>query len=155
MASTDDAPLEVDVGKGEPSRLLIEIALRPESLALPSPTGDAAEVRRAIRDGFHDLLMQVEIERLARQASPPRSSTRRWIGRAVGFVISASIGSAVTGLLATAQAPRPYAVGSLTPPSIESAPPGEVARPDSQSAGAPSARAAPSSGPARFGLREE
>jgi hypothetical protein len=51
-----DASLEAVIDKGEPSRLLIEIALRPASLARPAPAYDPGEVQRAIRDGFREVL---------------------------------------------------------------------------------------------------
>jgi hypothetical protein len=156
-AGKDYPALEAEAGKGEPARLLIEIALRPPSL--PALACDPGEVQRAIRDGFREVLTQRELERLAEIANPPRSRARRWIGRAFAFVISAAVGSAATLLLSASHAPRPYAVGLLTPPPGDSRPSSEVARPDSQSAGAPAASSArpsaPSAGPARFGLNQQ
>ena len=83
MLVKDYASLEAVIDKGEPSRLLIEIALRPASLAGPAPAYDPGEVQRAIRDGFREVLAQVELERLARTTKPPKSRARRWFGRAV------------------------------------------------------------------------
>ena len=76
----DYATLEAVVDKAEPSRLLIEIALRPAFLAGPAPACDAGEVQRAIRDGFREVLAQVEPERLAGTTKPPKSWARRWFG---------------------------------------------------------------------------
>ena len=56
MLVKDYASLEAVIDKGEPSRLLIEIALRPASLAGPVPAYDPGEVQRAIRDGFREAL---------------------------------------------------------------------------------------------------
>ena len=86
MLVKDYASLEAVIDKGEPSRLLIEIALRPASLAGPVPAYDPGEVQRAIRDGFREVLAQVELERLARTTKPPKSRARRWFGRAVVFM---------------------------------------------------------------------
>ena len=69
MLIKDYASLEAVMDKGEPSRLLIEIALRPASLTGPVPAYDPGEVQRAIRDGFREVLAQVELERLARTRS--------------------------------------------------------------------------------------
>ena len=149
MASNDFATLEVDVIKGAPSRLLIEIALRPD-FTLSAFARDPDEARRAIRDGFRDALTEVDFERLSRRPNPPRSWARQWAGRTFAFAFAAAIGAGATVLLGAAHVPRSYAVGSLAP--TESAPPSEVARPDSQSTGAPAARAAPAAGPAKFGL---
>ena|SRR5208337_621640 len=72
MLVKDYASLEAGIGKGEPSRLLIEIALRPASLAGPRPACDLGEVQRAIREGFREVLAQVDREPLARPATPPK-----------------------------------------------------------------------------------
>src|SRR5271157_348820 len=72
-----DATLEAGIDKGEPSRLLIEIALRPAFLAGPGPAYDPGEVQRAIRDGFREVLAQVELERPARTTNPPKSRAPR------------------------------------------------------------------------------
>ena len=90
MLIKDYASLEAGIDKGEPSRLLIEIALRPASLAGPVPAYDPGEVQRAIRDGFREVLTQVELERLARTTKPPKSRARRWFGRAFAFMVCAA-----------------------------------------------------------------
>ena len=72
-----DATIEGVVDKGEPSRLLIEIALRPALLAGPVPAYEPREVQQAIREGFLEVLAQVELERLARTTKPPKSRARR------------------------------------------------------------------------------
>ena len=56
MLVKDYATLEAEIDKSDPSRLLIEIALRPASLAGPVPAYDPGEVQRAIRDGFREAL---------------------------------------------------------------------------------------------------
>ena len=89
MLVKDYATFEAEIDKRDPSRLLIEIALRPAFLAGPVPAYDPGEVQRAIRDGFREVLAQVELERLARTTKPPKSRARRWFGRAVVFMASA------------------------------------------------------------------
>ena len=160
MLIKDYASLEAVIDKGEPSRLLIEIALRPASLAGPVPAYDPGEVQRAIRDGFREVLAQVELERLARTTKPPKSRARRWFGRAFAFMVCAAIGSVTTLLLSASHTAPQYAVGSLAmAPSGQAAPSIEAPSPDSQSTGAPAtssaAPAAPPTGPATFGLHEQ
>src|SRR5271166_6052353 len=155
-----DATLEAVIDKGESSRLLIEIALRPAFLAGPAPACDPGEVQRAIRDGFREVLAQVELERLARTTNPPKSRARRWFGRTVVFMLCAALGSVTTLLLSASHTAPQYAVGSMAPPpSGQAAPSIEVPSPASQSTGAPAASsaapAAPSTGPATFGLHEQ
>ena len=155
-----DHALEALVDKVEPSRLLIEIALRPASLAGPVSAYDLGEVQRAIRDGFREVLAQVELERLARTKKPPKSRARRWFGRAFAFMLCAAIGSVATLLLSASHTAPQYAVGSLaTPPAEQAAPSIESPSPGSQSTAAPptsrAAPAAPPAGPATFGLHEQ
>ena len=160
MLVKDYASLEAVIDKGEPSRLLIEIALRPASLAGPVPAYDPGEVQRAIRDGFREVLAQVELERLARTTKPPKSRARRWFGRA--FVVHA--------LRRDRQRSDPSSVGvpyrasicrriDGAPPAGQAAPSIEAPSPGSQSTGAPAtssaAPAAPPTGPATFGLHEQ
>jgi hypothetical protein len=158
MLVKDYASLEAVIDKGEPSRLLIEIALRPASLAGPVPAHDPGEVQRAIRDGFREVLAQIELERLARTTKPSKSRARRWFGRAVVFILCATLGSVTTLLLSASHTAPQYAVGSMAP-SGQAAPSIEVPGPGSQSTGAPAtssaAPPAPPTGPAAFGLHEQ
>ena len=108
-----DATIEAVIDKGEPSRLLIEIALRPPLLARPAPAYDPGEVQRAIREGFREVLAQVEYERLGRTTKPPKSRARRWFGRAIAFMVCAAVGSVATLLLSASHTAPQYAVGSL------------------------------------------
>jgi|SRR5271166_920919 len=152
-----DATLEAVIDKGEPSRLLIEISLRPDSLAGLVPAYDPGEVQRAIRDGFREVLAQVELDRLARTTKSPKSRARRWFGRAFAFMLCAAIGSVATLLLSAPHTPPQYAVGSIAPPPSEQAASSiEAPSPGSQSTGAPATSNAapitPPPGPATFGL---
>ncbi len=160
MLVKDYASLEVVIDKGEPPRLRIEIALRPAFLAGPASACEPGEIQRAIRDGFREVLAQVELERLGRTTKPPKSRARRWFGRAVVFMLCAAIGSVATVLLSVSHSAPQYAVGSLAPtPSALAAPTIEIPSPGSQSTAAPvtlsAAPAAPATGPATFGLHEQ
>jgi len=176
MLVKDYASFELGIDKGEPSRLLIEIALRPASLAGPVPAYDPGEVQRAIRDGCREVLTQVELDRLARTTKPPKSLARRWFGRAFAFMLCAAIGSVATLLLSASHTAPQYAVGSTPPPPAEHAAPSgfeppmpyshSTAPPSieppmaySQSTAAPAtssaAPAVPATGPATFGLHEQ
>jgi len=158
MPVKDHATLGAVVDKVEPSRLLIEIARRPDSLARPGPACDPGEVQRAIRDGFREALTQVELERLARTTKPPKSRARRWFGRAFAFVAFAALGSITTLLLSASHTAPQYAFGSMAP-SGQAAPSIESSSPYSQSTAAPAtssaAPPAPAAGPATFGLHEQ
>lgn len=176
MLVKDYASLEAGIDKGEPSRLLIEIALRPAFLAGPVSACDPGEVQRAIREGFREVLARVELERLARTTKQPMSWARRWFGRAFAFMAFAAIGSVTTLFLSASHTAPQYAVGSLaTPPAEQASPSGfeppmpyshSTAPPSieppmaySQSTGAPAtssaAPTAPPTGPAMFGLHEQ
>jgi hypothetical protein len=157
MLVKDHATLEAEIEKGEPTRLLIEIALRPAFLAGPLPAYDPGEVQRAIREGFREVLAQVELERLARTTKPPKSRARRWFGRVFAFMAFAALGSVATLLLSASHTAPQYAVGALaTPPAEQAAPSIEAPSPYSQSTAAPGpSRAAPATGPATFGLHEQ
>ncbi len=160
MLVNDYARLEAVVDNGEPPRLLIEIALRPASLAGPAPAYDPGEIQRVIREGFRGGLAQVELERLARTTKPPKSRARRWFGRAVVFMVCAAIGSVATLLLSASHTAPQYTVGSMGPShSGQVAPSIEAPSPGSQSTGAPAtssaAPAAPPAGPGTFGLHEQ
>jgi hypothetical protein len=97
MLVKDHATLKADIANGEPSRLLIEIALRQPLVA--APAYDSAEIQRAIRDGFREIVAQVEIQPLTKAAYSPKSRVRRWVGRIVAFTFCAAIGSAATVIL--------------------------------------------------------
>jgi hypothetical protein len=160
MLIKDHATLEAVIDKSEPPQLRIEIALRPASLAGAVPAYDPGEVQRAIRDGFREVLAQVEIERLARPATPPKSRARRWFGRTCAFTLCAAIGSVATLLLSAPHTAPQYALGSMAPPpSAQAAPSIEAPSPGSQSTATPAtssaAPAAPPTGPATFGLHQQ
>ena len=160
MLVKDPASLEAAIDKGDPSRLLIEIALRPASLAGPVLACDPGEVQRAIREGFREVLAQVELERPPRMTKPPKSWARRWIGRAFAFMFSAALGSVATLLLSVSHTAPQYAVGSIAlPPSGQAPPSIEAPSPGSLSTGAlatsSATLAAPRTGPATFGLHEQ
>src|SRR5271157_5583179 len=70
-----DATLEAGIDKGEPSRLLIEISLRPDSLAGLVPAYDPGEVQRAIRDGFREVLAHEQAASSIEAPSPGSQST--------------------------------------------------------------------------------
>src|SRR5271165_6138497 len=147
MLVKDYATLEAVIDKGEPSRLLIEIALRPASLAGPWAAYDPGEVQRTIRDGFREVLAQVELERLPRTTKLPKSLARRWFGRAFAFMVCAAIGSVTTLLLSASHTAPRYAVGSMAP-SGQAASSIEASSPGSQSTGASAtSSAAPTTGP--------
>ncbi len=160
MLVKDYATLEAEIANGEPSRLLIEIALR-QPPANAGPAYDSAEIQRAIRDGFREVFAQVEIQRLSQAANAPKSRARRWVRRIVAFFFCAAIGSVATLSLSASHAPRPYALGSLTPPNADQAAASiQTPNPGSQSTGAPvvsasSAPVAAPKGPATFGLHEQ
>jgi hypothetical protein len=161
MLVKDHTTREAELGNGEPSRLLIEIALR-QPFPPAGPAYDATELQRAIRDGFREIVAQVELQRLTKAVNPPKSRGSRWVGRVVAFTFCAAIGSAATLILSASHAPRPYALGSLTPPAAnqEAAASIEAPSPGSQSTGAPVASVsgapiAPATGPAAFGLHEQ
>ena len=161
MLVKDYASLEAVIDKGEPSRLLIEIALRPAFLAGPAPTCDAGEVQRAIRDGFREVLAQVALERPVSTTTPPKSRVRRWFGRGVVFVAFAALRSVTTLLLSASHTAPQYAVGSMAPPpSGQAAPIDRSPEPGlaiDRRAGDCRAAApvAPPTGPAAFGLHEQ
>ncbi len=160
MLVKDYASLEAVIDNGEPPRLLIEIALRPASLAGPASACDPREIQHTIRDGFREILAQIELERRATTTKPPKSRARRWFGRAVVFMLCAAIGSVTTLLLSASHTAPQYAVGSWTPPPAEQAAPSiEAPSPGSQSTAAPTTLsappAAPATGTATFGLHEQ
>jgi hypothetical protein len=154
MLVEDYSTLEAEVASGEPPRLLIEIALRPPPVSA-APRYDEGEIQRTIRDGFREVVRQVELQRLVNEKSRlPR--VRRWIGRIVAFTFCAAIGSAVTVILSASHSTHFYALESSTPPN--SSEPASSTE-GSQSRGVPDAPAsAPSAsvaGPAAFGLHTQ
>ena len=54
MLVKDHATLEAEIANGEPSRLLIEIALR-QPLVGAAPSYDSSEIQRAIREASGKL----------------------------------------------------------------------------------------------------
>jgi hypothetical protein len=157
MPVKDCATLEAEIANDELSRLVIEIALR-EPVVPAAPTLDATEIQRAIRDAFREIVAQVELQ----AGNPLKSRSSRWAWRVVAFTFCAAIGSAATLIVSASHAPRPYALGSLTPPAAnqEAAASIEAPSPGSQSTGASVASAsgapvAPATGPAAFGLHEQ
>jgi hypothetical protein len=155
MPVKDCATLEAEIAKGEPSRLLIEIALR-QPLVGATAAYDSNEIQRAIREGFQEIAAQVEIQRLTKATH----SSKSWVGRIVAFTFCAAVGSTVTVILSASHTQRSYALESLTPPSSgEAAASSEAPSPGSQSRGGPDAPAiAPSAslaGPATFGLHTQ
>jgi hypothetical protein len=161
MPVNDCATLEAEIAKDEPSRLPLEIALR-RPLAPAAPAYDGNEIQRAIRDGFREIFAGVELQRLMKAGNAPKSRASRWIGRVVAFTFCAAIGSAATLILSASHGPRPYALGSLTPPAAdqEAAASLEGPSPGLQSTGAPVAWASgapvgPATVQAAFGLHEQ
>jgi hypothetical protein len=112
MPVKDCATLEAEIANDELSRLVIEIALR-EPVVPAAPTLDATEIQRAIRDAFREIVAQVELQ----AGNPLKSRSSRWAWRVVAFTFCAAIGSAATLIVSASHAPRPYALGSLTPPA--------------------------------------
>jgi hypothetical protein len=160
MPVNDCATLEAEIAKDEPSRLLIEIALRQPLTR--APASDATEIQQAIRDGFREIFAEVELQRLMKAENAPKSRASWWVGRVVAFVFCAAIGSAATLILSASHGQRPYALGSLTPSAAnqDNAASLEAPSPGSQSTGAPVASASsapmlPAAGPAAFGLHAQ
>jgi hypothetical protein len=154
-------PVEAEIAKDEPSRLVIELALR-QPLAPAAPAYDATEIQRAIRDSFREIFAEVELQRLIKAGNAPKSRASRWVGRVVAFTFCAAIGSAATLILSASHGPQPYALGSLTPSAAnqENAASLEAPSPGSQSTGVPVASASgapvvPATGTAAFGLHEQ
>ena len=160
MLVKDYASLEAVIDKGEPVAAPDRNCASSGFPRRTRPAYDPGEVQRAIRDGFREVLAQVELERLARTTKPPKSRARRWFGRAFAFMVCAAIGSVATLLLSASHTAPQYAVGSMaTPPAEQAAPSIEASSPGSQSTAAPAtssaAPAAPPTGPATFGLHEQ
>ena len=165
MSAKESAILEAEIPSDEPSRLLIDIRLHS-----PAPAGgvaffDAGDVRRAIRDGLRETLVDVQLERLGLSSQAPRPR-RRWLGRVLSFVVSAGVGSVGTLLLTASHPAAPHVVvgssagpqlgaGSAYPPApVDTAPGSQSAAPQtSPNASASTDEQAP--GPAMFGLHEQ
>ncbi len=161
MYDKDYARLEALIDKGDPSRLMIDVRLQPPSLGGRGSYA-LSDLQQAMRDGFREALIDVELERLVKVSNRPKGRARRWLGRVCAFVGCAAIGGFATLLLSaflshTAQ--RYAAQGerlATLPGSSEAA-----VSPGSQSAALPGASTAPApapksaAGPATFGLYEK
>ena len=158
MLAGDYASVESEVDRREPSRLQIDIRLHPMSVGALYP--NAAEIQRAIRDGFRDALREAQLERLT-LASNPQPKRRGWFARVLGFFVSVGLGAVAT-LALTAYHPRPSAVAGLgdlgspaaTPGSQSNSIPGpsEPAPPQSSPSAGPSES---EPGPGTFGLHQQ
>ena len=153
MLVGDYASVEAEVDRREPSRLQIDIRLHPMSVGALYP--NAAEIQRAIREGFRDALREAQLERLM-LASNPQPKRRGWLARVLGFVVCVGLGAMAT-LALTAYHPRPSAVAGLEDLGSPAATPGSQSSPvpaPPQSFG--SAGAAESElGPGTFGLHQQ
>ncbi len=161
MYDKDYARLEALIDKGDPSRLMIDVRLQPPSLGGRGSYA-LSDLQQAMRDGFREALIDVELERLVKVSNRPKGRARRWLGRVCAFVGCAAIGGFATLLLSaflshTAQ--RYAAQGerlATLPGSSEAA-----VSPGSQSAALPGASTAPApaprsaAGPATVGLYEK
>ncbi len=161
MYDKDYARLEALIDKDDPSRLMIDVRLQPPSLGGRGSYA-LSDLQQAMRDGFREALIDVELERLVKVSNRPKGRARRWLGRVCAFVGCAAIGGFATLLLSaflshTAQ--RYAAQGerlATLPGSSEAA-----VSPGSQSAALPGASTAPApaprsaAGPATFGLYEK
>jgi len=161
MYDKDYARLEALIDKGDPSRLMIDVRLQPPSLGGRGSYA-LSDLQQAMRDGFREALIDVELERLVKVSNRPKGRARRWLGRVCAFVGCAAIGGFATLLLSaflshTAQryAAQDERLATL-PGSSEAA-----VSPGSQSAALPGASTAPApaprsaAGPATFGLYEK
>ena len=97
MYDKDYASLEALIDKGDPSRLMIDVRLQPPSLG-GGGSYALSDLQRAMRDGFREALIDVELERLVK-ASRPKGRARRWLGRVCAFAACAAIGGLATLLL--------------------------------------------------------
>jgi hypothetical protein len=158
MLVGDYASVEAEVDRREPSRLQIDIRLHPMSVGALNP--NAAEIQRAIREGFRDALREAQLERLV-LASNPQPKRRGWLARVLGFVVCVGLGAMAT-LGLTAYHPRASAVAGLedlespvATPGSQSSPvprPSEPAMPQSP---APAGSAESEPGPGTFGLHQQ
>ena len=158
MLVEDGASVEAVLDERDPSRLRIDIRVHP--IGGGSFGSDAGEIKRAIRDGFRDVLRDAQLERLA-LASNPQPRRRGWLARVLGFVGCVGLGAMAT-LALTAYHPRPSAVAGredlgspvATPGSQSNPIPGsfEPAPPQSLGSAGP-AESEP--GPGTFGLHQQ
>jgi hypothetical protein len=158
MLVEDRASVEAELDERDPSRLQIDIRVHP--VGGGSSGSDAAEIQRAIRDGFRDALREGQLERLM-LASNPQPKRRGWLARVLGFVGCVGLGAMAT-LALTAYHPRPSAVAGLeglgspvaTPGSQSNPVPGpsEPAPPQSPASAGP-VESEP--GPGTFGLHQQ
>ena len=160
MYDKDYARLEALIDKGDPSRLMIDVRLQPPSLGSGGSYA-LSDLQRAMRDGFREALIDVELERLVK-TNRPKGRARRWLGRVCAFVGCAAIGGFATLLLSAflpRTAPR-YVAQDERLAALPGSPEAAVS-PGSQSAALPGASTAPApapksvAGPATFGLYEK
>jgi hypothetical protein len=155
MLVEDRASVEAVLDERDPSRLRIDIRVHP--VGGGSSGSDAAEIQRAIRDGFRDALREGQLERLM-LASNRQLKRRGWLGRILAFVVCVGLGAVAT-LALTAYHPRPSAVAGLeelgspvATPGSQSSPVPAPSEPQSP-ASAGSAESEP--GPGTFGLHQQ
>ena len=160
MYDKDYASLEALIDKGDPSRLMIDVRLQPPSLG-GGGSYALSDLQRAMRDGFREALIDVELERLVK-TNRPKGRARRWLGRMCAFAACAAIGGFATLLLSAflSHTAERYAAqdarSAILPGSSEAA-----VSPGSQSAALTGASTAPApapksaAGPATFGLYEK
>jgi len=161
MYDKDYARLEALIDKDDPSRLMIDVRLQPPSLGGRGSYA-LSDLQQAMRDGFREALIDVELERLVKVSNRPKGRARRWLGRVCAFVGCAAIGGFATLLLSaflshTAQRYAAQGERLATLPGSS----GAAVSPGSQSAALPGASTAPApaprsaAGPATFGLYEK
>jgi hypothetical protein len=158
MLVEDRARVEAELDERDPSRLRLDIRVHP--IGGGSFGSDAAEIQRAIREGFRDALREAQLERLT-LASYPQPKRRGWFGRVLGFVGCVGLGAVVTFVL-TAYHPRPSAVAGLEDLGSPAATPGSQsgpvpATPEFIPPQSPSSAGAAQSepGPGTFGLHQQ
>jgi hypothetical protein len=161
MSPSDFARLDAEVERGDPSRLRVDIRLHSLAAGAGPQAYDAADIRRTIREEFREALADMQVERLIHLSTPPRSKTRRWLGRLLTFVVCAGIGSVATAILSH---PVSHSVvGALSAPpgdqglAYSPSPSIDAPIPGAQSSGLPVASAPQPgpSGPGTFGLHEQ
>jgi hypothetical protein len=152
MLVEDRASVEAELDERDPSRLQIDIRVHP--VGGGSSGSNAAEIQRAIRDGFRDALREGQLERLM-LASNPQPKRRGWLARVLGFVGCVGLGAMAT-LALTAYHPRASAVVGLEDLGSPAATPGSQSSPIPAPPEPASAGAAESEpGPGTFGLHQQ